>query len=975
VNTLKRQKEAAEQYESLLTRLNELEMWRLLDQHQQLTAQVEQHRKRAVELRTMLEGARVNEQAEKNKVEVLSLKKQEADITYRDGVQQYVGLEKGVSSQESVIKIAENEIRHEEETAERTKKELGELAERKKRKELLVDQSREKSEHLKAVVKIKKEELTLLEIRYTTVKNDKLEGEGKLNEIKKKLFTFEKEKAQIEAQEASSQLRLKSVEEGIAQCRAREVELGEELTAAVTSRDTCLADQGGLKEKIAALNTEISATDEKIAALSREREVLLGQHLGIKERVSRLSGELGYVREMIARREDLSEGNKRFLEALEKKNLLVETAGIMVERLKPHDDWRIAGEALFTGMLGYVLTADREMALRLIDMAKTLKVSTGLCITKEGFTPRGTVPLEDAVPARECFEELDPQLEVLLDGWYFTPDLPAALALAETLPLHGGCVTSDGIVVSARGPVLVPGKKAASGFAFRKKLELLEGENATLKKEDDAMASKIRGIEEADQGVKKERNLHTSARAELEKALSQANEAWNKAETSVKVLGNSRQLNGERLSQLLKELDTLKGASGSKGLKTLNEHISTLQTTLWQTEDRLTLHNEAFLNVHEELGDLKVAVQTWETKLLAEDAQVERLRSEIREVDDQSRLITEARGHSAERIKVLNEQLVTARERGKVLAVELAGHKKIHDELGKQLSLISEELEKQKQVLREKSDAAARIGSELGSLKLELSRLEGNRGYVEREYEEKFGVGVASGSSLLEELGSFSREAETERLRLRDRANVQKSDYNPAAIREYNEVFEKHAYLVEQKSDLVVAVKNLEKAIALITQTTRKRFLAAFNDISDKFSKLFPTLFNGGSASLVLEEGDPLEAGVEIIAQPPGKKLQSMELLSGGEKAMTAIALIFSMFLYSPSPFCILDEVDAPLDEANVEKYNELLRKMSERTQFIIVTHNRLTMEAADRLYGVTMEERGVSRAISLDVEQLEDFG
>ena len=139
--------------------------------------------------------------------------------------------------------------------------------------------------------------------------------------------------------------------------------------------------------------------------------------------------------------------------------------------------------------------------------------------------------------------------------------------------------------------------------------------------------------------------------------------------------------------------------------------------------------------------------------------------------------------------------------------------------------------------------------------------------------------------------------------------------------------------------------------------------------MNEKFQEVFPQLFNGGRASLVMtDESDPLESGIEMMAQPPGKKLQSVNLLSGGEKALTAVALIFSIFLIKPTPFCLLDEVDAPLDEANVGRYNDMVRDMSAISQFILITHNKRTMELPDRLYGVTMENPGISKIVPVDV-------
>jgi chromosome segregation protein len=192
---------------------------------------------------------------------------------------------------------------------------------------------------------------------------------------------------------------------------------------------------------------------------------------------------------------------------------------------------------------------------------------------------------------------------------------------------------------------------------------------------------------------------------------------------------------------------------------------------------------------------------------------------------------------------------------------------------------------------------------------------------------------------------------------------------NMMAIEQFDELEQRHVFLTTQRRDLVESIAQTSQAIARIDETTKARFTEAFTAIQENFQVTFSTLFGGGRAGLsLLDENDPLESGIDIVASPPGKRLQSVMLLSGGEKALTAIALMFAIFKYKPSPFCLLDEIDAPLDDANVHRFIEMLRGMLDRTQFILITHNRQTMEIANRLYGVTMEEPGVSKLISVQL-------
>jgi chromosome segregation protein len=190
---------------------------------------------------------------------------------------------------------------------------------------------------------------------------------------------------------------------------------------------------------------------------------------------------------------------------------------------------------------------------------------------------------------------------------------------------------------------------------------------------------------------------------------------------------------------------------------------------------------------------------------------------------------------------------------------------------------------------------------------------------------------------------------------------------NPMADEEYRELQDRFEFLTTQRQDLLDSISSTESVIRRIDTTSRQRFEEAFEKINLHFDTTFKQLFGGGRAGLqLIDEDDILESGVDIIAQPPGKKLQNVLLLSGGEKALTAIALMFAIFRYKPSPFCLLDEVDAPLDDANVGRFLAMLAGLRKTTQFIIITHNRKTMEIADQMYGVTMEEPGISKLVSV---------
>ena len=223
---------------------------------------------------------------------------------------------------------------------------------------------------------------------------------------------------------------------------------------------------------------------------------------------------------------------------------------------------------------------------------------------------------------------------------------------------------------------------------------------------------------------------------------------------------------------------------------------------------------------------------------------------------------------------------------------------------------------------------------------------------------------------LLPNLDKSADEMESELAELREKI-ARLGEVNMGAIDEFNQQKERLEFLTSQHDDLVAAIQDLHKVINKINRVSKERFLETFHSVNKKMAEVFPRLFNGGKGELILTApSNPLETGVELMVLPPGKKLTRLSLLSGGEKALSAIAFIFSIFLLKPAAFCVMDEIDAPLDEVNIYRFNELLKIIGEKAQIVLVTHNKRTMEFADSLIGVTMEKKGVSKIVSVDLEK-----
>jgi len=230
---------------------------------------------------------------------------------------------------------------------------------------------------------------------------------------------------------------------------------------------------------------------------------------------------------------------------------------------------------------------------------------------------------------------------------------------------------------------------------------------------------------------------------------------------------------------------------------------------------------------------------------------------------------------------------------------------------------------------------------------------------------------TAAGDALNEEQRIQELQLESDNVR---RKIEREGDVDPESIELCEKEELRLAEMIKQSHDLTRATHTLERTIATLKEVSRQRFVETFKFVNEKFAELIPRLFGGGSGHLeLLNPDDPLNSGVEVTVRPPGKKLRSLELLSGGEKALSAAALLVSMFLYKTSPLCVLDEVDAPLDDANLERFLDLIKDISRSTQFLLITHNKQSMAAMNRLLGITMQERGVSTALSVSLTEAEE--
>jgi chromosome segregation protein len=386
------------------------------------------------------------------------------------------------------------------------------------------------------------------------------------------------------------------------------------------------------------------------------------------------------------------------------------------------------------------------------------------------------------------------------------------------------------------------------------------------------------------------------------------------------------------------------------------------------SSEQVTQLGQQVQRLQAEIADLRVEVAARREKRDNAAQTLERISKRLEDIAGREQklrqVIAETEGEMAE----LDERVARFAEEGDRLKRELSDERVELDALSEALIEAETELRAESAATREKRAQIDALKEESGERSMKIRECEIARQNLREQLEERYGVDVESILVDYHAAGPLSDADKKSITKLRRQIDNM-GPINLTAIEECAEVRERYGYLSSHQTDLEEAVSALRNAIKRINKTSKERYVEAFHLVNEKFQQIFPKLFNGGRCALVMtDENDPLESGVEIMAQPPGKKLQSVNLLSGGEKALTAVSLIFAIFLIKPTPFCLLDEVDAPLDEANVGRYNDMLREMSAISQFILITHNKRTMELPDRLYGVTMEDPGISKLVPVDV-------
>ena len=589
--------------------------------------------------------------------------------------------------------------------------------------------------------------------------------------------------------------------------------------------------------------------------------------------------------------------------------------------------------------------------------------------------PEGCVRAVDVV---DCAPEHDRLKRFLLADVFICDTMATALVLWSRNPGERSFVSAEGEVVDKEGIVSGGQLDGVGDGLLHKRRELQELAEVVQALEArlslaNAQVSQIAArVQTADTAVK--RLIHE----EREEELSQL-----RLERDVSRLQDELLRLGQREQVLQTEQRALENAIGevSREETASREAVASGEGEQTDREARLRSLQAELLKARERAEAVQAEVTTHKVSAAAVAERregvgrsLQRLTEQRQEVEERRAKLSAEIAQGKERAAALEAKVAITRDE---VARLLGESERLREELGRARSLYDtaqarlrggdDEVHAARAEAREASERRSRAELALQGTRLMLTHLE--QGVRERNFMELADVAAARQEAAAQ---VDAAEAEAEMARLREKIEAL-GEVALTAIDEAREVAARFTFLTAQKQDLEESLARLRSAITRIDRASKERFKETFVLVNERFTQVFPRLFRGGMAELQLVE-DPAspgsEPGVEIVAQPPGKKLTSVGLLSGGEKALTAVSLIFAIFLIKPTPFCLLDEVDAPLDEANVGRYDEMVREMSRQSQFIVITHNKRTMEVADSLYGVTMEEPGISKIVSVKLSK-----
>lgn len=732
-----------------------------------------------------------------------------------------------------------------------------------------------------------------------------------------------------------------------------------------------------LQEKNAALVSEISEKLEHIKAEKgkvKEAEInLSAQCEDIKIKGSQLAARKKTIEEM----ENNYEGYNGAVRFIMKSNING-IHGVVAELMKVPEGLEIAVETALGGAMQNIVCEKDRNAKQAISLLKSNKAGrlTFLPVESVKYQPvkisRGIMESAGFKGMASDLVQYDSRYEgifgYLLGRVAIVDNMDIAVLLSKEAGNGIRFVTLDGEIINASGAITGGKYKNASAnlLARRSEIETLKAQISSLKDEYFHAEEQLKKNSEKGNALSAEEETLEKDRRRLELEGADLAAQIKALRESGKDIEQNTARNERELESIAHDFENAEEMSRDvlRQAEEAEEEIKHLDAEVELTMEENEKLKEKVSEASEEITKVRIAKTEWDNKYQAACQLLDRVQSDI----DYLTLQIDERKDSIEALEETKNKILFGSD-GDEEAVKICIDEKT--QLEDYISRISAEKAALVEELNSLTAEFSKLGEELNSYQdqkyrqeIKLAKNETQLDTIKEKLWDEFEISYAQALEFKKEDFSFTpavKESREIRNRIRELGDV-----NIGAIKEYEQVSERYAFLTDQRADITGAMDELKAIIDDMEKTIKTKFKENFDQIVINFEKIFKELFGGGHAELRLDdEGNPLEAGIEIIAQPPGKKLQNINLMSGGEKTMTAIALMFAVLKTKPTPFCILDEVEAALDDANIERFASYLRKFQE-IQFAIVTHQKATMEYADVLYGVTMPEQGISKVLSL---------
>jgi chromosome segregation protein len=754
---------------------------------------------------------------------------------------------------------------------------------------------------------------------------------------------------------------------------ARKAELEQRLAAAVAAIDD-------IRRQYAA---SLQGTKAKQEALEQASAALRK----CEQRLDALTSRRDTIRELQNDYDGFQYGVKEVLKAKGRPGGLRGIRGAVAELLKVPAHVETAVETALGAALQHVVVETEADGRAAIAFLKQRQLGRATFLPMDVIRGRPMADSErSAMKSAKGFVGVAVEL-VEFDSAYANifSNLLGSVVVAETLEDANRIAAKAGYryrVVTLEGDIVNPGGSMTGGSLQKKTANLL-GRQRQLEeldrdiREAERQLADLRGSTErlrkeiAAESARLEELRGQSEQARIEEQQAQA--ALQQLESEARTVGEQLELDSQDRDSLLREhADSLRKAAEAKALlERLTQEEAALQQAIRNAEQLRKASESQKEELQSQLTDLKV-------KLASASQEKQSLEELTRREQQNLAAIVQELAASRERLAAMDREMETHGEEN-VRQIELLNELKLKkQQCSEQIDFKRAEraewlrkLEEEENHTREQRTQLKQVEEQLHQTEVRVNRLDVELDNLLKKLAEEYELGY----ELAKERYPVPDDIPGTQMKVRElkREIASLGDVNLGAIEEFARVSERYEFLTSQKNDLIEAKTALYGVIREMDQEMSKRFRTTFDLIRSHFGVVFAKLFGGGRADLVLSEPDDLlNTGIEIVAQPPGKKLQNLQLLSGGERALTAIALLFSILRVKPVPFCVLDEVEAALDEANVSRFAEYLREFSETTQFIVVTHRKGTMEEADVLYGVTMQEGGVSKLVSVRLEDEE---